>query len=72
MMVHGITYADEAYNEETKGKMSVRLWNPVMKNGIIAFIRPEDCEIVRPIKKMTMKEFVNGVNFQSVENEEIN
>lgn len=72
MMVHGITYADEAYNEETKGKMSVRLWNPVMKNGIIAFIRPEDCEIVRPIKKMTMKEFVNCVNFQSVENEEIN
>ena len=26
LMYHGITYADEAYSEETKGKMTVNMW----------------------------------------------
>ena len=37
LMYHGITYADEAYSEETKGKMTVRFWNPVMKKGLREF-----------------------------------
>ena len=31
LMLHGITYADEAYSDETRGHMSVRFWKPVMK-----------------------------------------
>lgn len=56
LMYHGITYADEAYSEETKGRMSVRLWHCVMKNGVITFARPQDC-IHRPIREMEVKPF---------------
>lgn len=58
-MYHGITYADEAYSEETKGKISIRFWNhAIMRRGIIKFPPPEsfsgnDIRIIRdmPIKK---------------------
>lgn len=57
LMYHGITYADEAYSPETQGKMSVRFWYPVMKQGVIEFCRPEDCPISRSIRDMTCKPF---------------
>lgn len=57
VMLHGITYADEAVREEDKLKMTVRLWEPVMKNGIIRFIRPEECTTTRHIKPMEIKHF---------------
>lgn len=67
-MYHGITYADEAYSEQTKGKMSVRLWNAVMRKGVIDFIRPEHCESVRVLSNMKIKPFGTELNnFSSVE-----
>lgn len=57
MMYHGITYADEAGVPEDRGKMTVRLWSPVMKDGVIDFIRPEACELKRHIKEMNIKIF---------------
>lgn len=42
-MFHGFTYADEAYDENTKGKLTQNFWNTTMKNGVISFIRPEEC-----------------------------
>ncbi|MFR1481116.1 MAG: hypothetical protein ACLSB9_38250 [Hydrogeniiclostridium mannosilyticum] len=33
LMYHGITYADEAYSDDTRGRMSVRFWYPVMRQG---------------------------------------
>lgn len=57
LMYHGITYADEAYSPETQGKMTVRFWYPVMKQGVIEFCRPEDCPISRSIRDMTCKPF---------------
>ena len=58
MMLHGITYADEAYSDETKGHMSVRFWNPVMRKGVINFVRPEECPYPpRIIREMPMKVF---------------
>lgn len=56
MMYHGITYADEAYSEETRGRMSVRLWQAAMRYGRIAFPLPWDC-IHRPVREMDMKKF---------------
>ena len=56
MMYHGITYADEAYSEETEGKMSIRLWQAVMKKGVIAFLPPWEC-IHRPVREMNIKRF---------------
>lgn len=57
VMYHGITYADEAYSDETAGKMTINLWKPVMENGIIHFLRPEECPLHKPIKAMKMKLF---------------
>ncbi|HLR70466.1 MAG TPA: type I-C CRISPR-associated protein Cas5c, partial [Pseudogracilibacillus sp.] len=63
-MVHGFNYPDETGKDE----LEVRLWNPVMKKGVIEFIRPEQCTQVRPIKKMSMKQFDES-NFSPVESE---
>ena len=57
LMYHGITYADEAYSEETNGKMTVNLWRPEMKKGIIIFDRPEECPLHKTIHEMKMKVF---------------
>lgn len=63
-MVHGFNYPDETGQD----KLEVRLWNPVMKKGVIEFIRPEECTEVRSIKKMPMKKFDKS-NFRNVESE---
>src|SRR5699024_1533555 len=52
-MVHGINYPDET----GRNKLEVRLWNPVMRKGVIKFIRPEECTEVREISSMKPKEF---------------
>ena len=57
LMYHGITYADEAYSEETKGKMTANFWYPVMRNGIIRFCRPEACPGHKLIREMDIKPF---------------
>ena len=63
IMVHGITYPDEAVREEEKGKMTVRLWNAQMVNGVIRFPRPEACGIRRILRDEKQKSFVSGKNF---------
>ncbi len=68
MMYHGITYADEAYSDETRGKMSVRLWKATMRNGIISFLPPWEC-IHRPIREMGVKKFAKSLENFSVEDE---
>ncbi|KEF36268.1 CRISPR-associated protein, Cas5d family [Schinkia azotoformans MEV2011] len=62
-MVHGINYPDETGRNE----MEVRLWNPVMKNGIIQFIRPDQCTQIRKINDMNPKHFDDS-NVEAVEN----
>ncbi len=57
LMYHGITYADEAFSPETQGKMTANFWYPVMKNGVIQFLRPEECPLHKPLGEMTMKVF---------------
>lgn len=57
LMYHSIIYCDEAINEEDKGKMTVCFHTPVMKNGQIDFIRPEQCTIKRHISDAKQKVF---------------
>lgn len=57
LMYHGITYADEAYSPETQGKMTARFWYPVMRKGVIAFPRPEDCPLTKSLREMEIKPF---------------
>jgi len=52
-MVHGINYPDETGRDQ----LEVRLWQPVMENGIISFPRPEECSQVRVIAEMQPKRF---------------
>ena len=57
LMYHGITYADEAYDEATTGKMTARFWRPVMENGVITFVRPETCPHHKVLRDMEIKPF---------------
>ena len=66
LMVHGFDYPDETGRDF----LTLRLWQPVMRNGEIEFIRPEDCDIKRDIRQMTAKSFVPGENFTGTEGEE--
>ena len=67
LMVHGITYADEAYSEETRGHLSVRFWNPVMNKGVITFPRPEECPYPPKIlHEMPIKAFGGGAAFSGL------
>lgn len=65
MMYHGITYPDEAYDEETVGKMTAHFWQPVMERGVVRFPRPEDCPHHKPLRKMEIKPFGEG-NFSGL------
>ena len=55
----GIIYADEAVHEEDQGKMTVTFWDPVMKDGVLEFVQPEDIvpEMKRHIREMEIKPF---------------
>jgi len=53
-MVHGINYPDETGCNQ----MELRLWNPVMKDGVIRFIRPEACTQIRELR--SSKAFSEG------------
>ena len=57
LMYHGITYADEAYDDATRNKMTARFWHPAMENGVIRFPRPEACPRHKPLREMEMKTF---------------
>lgn len=49
LMFHGFDYPDESGAEE----FSARFWRPKMDDGVIRFIRPEECSVrklVRPMK----------------------
>lgn len=54
LMFHGFDYPDEAED----GKLIARLWWAKMKNGIIDFPKPKECEIkklVRPMKAQKLQ-----------------
>lgn len=56
-MYHGITYPNEAYDDYTRGYMTVRLWHPCIINGVIHFDRPEKCPSHKRVRPMRMKMF---------------
>jgi len=64
---HGYDYPDETGKDE----LSVRLWRAIMKDGIIAFPAPKDCDpaLRRVIRKMMVKEFEINRNFTLIDND---
>lgn len=61
-MFHGFNYPDEAGGS----MIETRLWRSKMVNGVIRFPRPEECDWVRQVKKMTTKSFEPGRNIKLV------
>ena len=57
VMYHGLTYADEAYDAATAGKMTANFWRPVMENGVIRFLRPKECPLHKTLGNMQIKPF---------------
>ncbi|MBN1128182.1 MAG: type I-C CRISPR-associated protein Cas5 [Chitinispirillaceae bacterium] len=64
---HGFDYPDETGKDE----LSVRLWRAKMKDGIIEFPPPKDCDpaLRRVVRKMTAKEFECNRNFTLIDND---
>lgn len=49
LMFHGFDYPDEIGRHE----LYARFWRPKMINGVIEFIRPEQCEIRKLVRQMS-------------------
>ena len=63
-MFHGFNYTDETGN----GKLQVRLWQPEMKNGVVKFLPPHECTILRDVREVTSKHFdKNSITFATKE-----
>lgn len=67
IMFHGYDYPDETGEDE----LVVRLWRAKMKDGIIKFPAPKECDpsLKRFIRKMTAKEFEKNRNFSLIAND---
>lgn len=48
LMFHGFDYPDET----GKNELNARFWQPKLKDGIITFPRPEDCQIRKFVREM--------------------
>ena len=66
LMFHGFDYPDETGGNN----LHTRFWQPTMVNGVIRFIRPENCKVRKFVRKMSVKKFEQGQNLLGVESEE--
>jgi CRISPR-associated protein Cas5d len=62
VMFHGFDYPDET----GKNELATRFWRPTMINGVIRFVRPEECDIRKVVHGMTPKPFGVGKNLLDV------
>ena len=65
LMFHGFDYPDET----GENKFHARFWNPTMIDGVINFIRPEDCRVKKFVREMQPKRFTREKNFCGLEEE---
>ena len=64
LMFHGFNYPDET----GRNQLETRFWYPKMRNGVIEFCNPEECPVVRIIKKQKPKAFTIGKNVAGCDN----
>lgn len=48
LMFHGFDYPDETGTKE----LHSRFWRPVMKDGVVEFVKPEDCTVRKFVREM--------------------
>lgn len=63
VMFHGFDYPDEM----GEANLHTRFWRPTMVDGVIRFVRPEDCTIRKFVREMGVKKFEKDRNFRSAE-----
>jgi CRISPR-associated protein Cas5d len=64
-MFHGFDYPDEHGGTH----LQARFWRPTMVNGVIRFLRPDECSIRKPIREMSVKHFGLSRNLLDVDSE---
>lgn len=57
MMFHSFVYPDEGYNDSTYDYLSSNFSNIMMRDGMIKFCRPEECQITHQLHQQKMKVF---------------
>ncbi len=65
LMFHGFDYPDETGEQ----KLHARFWSPTMRDGVIRFVRPENCQTKRFVRDMTVKPFGIAANQRAVTDE---
>lgn len=66
----GLTFHGFDYPDETGDAMlHTRFWRPTMVNGVISFLRPEDCKERKTVRTMAAKSFGTGTNLLPVADE---
>jgi len=65
LMFHGFDYPDET----GENKLHTSFWSPKMINGVIKFIRPEDCPVKKFVREMQPKLFTREKNFCGLKEE---
>lgn len=66
IMFHSFIYPDEAYNDGTTNVLTANFSPITMKDGVIEFVEPRDCEIRHIIGDYSIKNF-NRQNFTSAD-----
>lgn len=64
IMFHSFVYPDEAYSEATEGVLTSNFAATILDNGVINFVRPEECTIRHNLGSYTIKNFTKE-NFTS-------
>ncbi len=68
----GFQYHSMCYPDENgRGQLTAKFWYPKMENGVVTFLRPEECPKERYLYRMQQKGFQKGVNFSGTEEPEL-
>ncbi len=65
LMFHGFDYPDETGRNE----LHARFGRPTMVDGVIKYLRPEDCKVSKFIREMQPKCFSRELNFSGLNEE---
>ncbi len=67
-LAFGLLFHGFDYPEETGGnKLEARFWRPTMVDGVINFVRPENCVVRKFVRDMIPKQYGIGTNLKPVD-----
>jgi CRISPR-associated protein Cas5d len=67
---YGLTFHSFEYPDEVETKtLNSLFWRPTLDNGVINFIKPNECSVRRELKPMSAKKFIFNKNINCDSNE---